>query len=154
MMTTDAKRPASAGTRSLDDLEEHYPRPLVRTIRSHIAGLNLPQCSPVLDALDALLNDPEKLMCDIDALFDLDEVFHLIIRAKVRARRAGASAETLAVLTDQTHYIRLLLEKAHSDVGRLVQAENIMHIVPVCLFAVGCFAVCWLILHFSLSALH
>lgn len=142
IITNDKGRryiPASAGNRSLDDLDEEAPRPHLRVIRAHIEGLHLPQPSPLLEAMDDLLANPHRLDYEIDTLFGLDALMRLAIREKVKARRAGACEKTLAVITDQVHYLRLLIDKEHKNVSRQVEADLMVSFMPVIILSLFLF---------------
>lgn len=142
VITNDKGRryiPASAGNRSLDDLDEEAPHPHLRVIRARIEGLHLPQPSPLLEAMDDLLATPDRLNYEIDTLFELDALMRLAIREKVKARRAGTCEETLAVITDPVHYLRLLIDKEHKNVSRQVEAELMVSFIPVIILSLFLF---------------
>lgn len=135
-------RPASAGKLSLDDLdkearslwkiysdeEEQVLR--LRILRGHIAALPLPRPSPLEDAIDTLLASHYEEMGALKTRHELEHIISLALREKVRVRRAGGSAQTLATLTNTVHYCRLeLVGVPHHALGIIRQLLS-WHIVP------------------------
>ena len=135
-------RPASAGERTLDDLDEKADLLCkayvdeedqvlrLRVLRGHIAALPLPRPSPLLNAIDTLLDSHYEEMGDLKTRRELEHIIRLALREKVRVRRAGGSTQTLAVLTDTVHYCRLeLADVPHNALGIIRQMLS-WHIVP------------------------
>lgn len=134
-------RPASSGGRTLNDLadevealeleyiEEEEQVLRLRVLRARVAALPLPQSSRLLCAIDTLLASHYGDMGDITIRRELENLVHITLREKVRARRAGSSAQTLAVLTDHIHYCRLELEDIPHTVWGIIFRELSWRIV-------------------------
>jgi len=115
-------RPASSGGRTLNDLddevealeleyiEEEEQVLRLRVLRARVAALPLPQPSRLLSAIDTLLASHYDEMGDRKTRRELEYLIHIALREKVKARRAGASTQTLAALATTIHYCRLELE--------------------------------------------
>ncbi|KKZ15844.1 hypothetical protein AAY84_23980 [Serratia marcescens] len=128
-------RPASAGKLSLDDLDKEarslwkiYPDEeeqvlRLRVLRGHVDALPLPQPSQLSEAIDTLLASRYEEMGDLKTRRELEHIIRLALREKVRVRRAGGSAQTLATLTSTVHYYRLELVGVPHNVPGVIRKE-------------------------------
>ncbi|OVZ88263.1 hypothetical protein CBW54_09405 [Yersinia kristensenii] len=134
-------RRASAGGRTLNDLDEEVnaleeqqwdkdffgreeePTLRLRVLRARIAALPLPQPSRLLFAMDTLLASHYDEMGDRDIRRELEHLIHIALREKVKIRRAGASVQAQAVLTDTVYYCRLEWENVHHTVWDVITRE-------------------------------
>lgn len=128
-------RPASSGGRTLNDLndevdalaleyiEEEEQVLRLRVLRARVAALPLPQPSRLLSAIDTLQASHYDEMGDLKTRRELEHIIQLALREKVMVRRAGDSAQTLAVLTDTIHYCRLELEDVPHTVWGIIIRE-------------------------------
>lgn len=128
-------RPASAGGRSLHDLndeveaimweyiEEEEQVLRLRVLRARVAASPLPQPSRLLSAIDTLLASHHDEMGDLKTRRELEHIIRLALREKVMVRQAGGSAQTLAVLTDTIHYCRLELVGVPHNVLGIIRQE-------------------------------
>lgn len=134
-------RPASSGGRTLNDLddelealeleyiEEEEQVLRLRSLRARVAALPLPQPSRLLSAIDTLQASHYDELGNLKTRRELEHIIRLALREKVMVRRAGGSAQTLAVLTDIIHYCRLELVGVSHNVLGIIRQELSWRIV-------------------------
>jgi hypothetical protein len=107
----------------LEYIEEEEQVLRLRVLRARVAALPLPQLSRLLSAIDTLLASHYDEMGDLKTRRELEHIIRLALREKVMVRRAGGSAQTLAVLTDIIHYCRLELVGVPQNVLGIIRQE-------------------------------